>query len=86
MQNEGQVRLHWIEWIVLAVVIVGAINWRLVGAAHFLTDGANGITHLSLGTDCQAGPRTRGVPFRSPHRPVRTRVRRKIPVVGIEMR
>jgi len=52
MQNEGQVRLHWIEWIVLAVVIVGAINWGLVGAAHFLTDGANwNVVNLLFGAD-----------------------------------
>lgn len=33
--------LDWEEWTVLAVVIIGAINWGLVGSAHFLTDGGN---------------------------------------------
>lgn len=52
MQNEGQLRLNWVEWIVLAVVIVGAINWGLVGAAYFLTDGGNwNLVNLVFGAD-----------------------------------
>ncbi|MFT4889481.1 MAG: uncharacterized membrane protein YuzA (DUF378 family) [Halobacteriales archaeon] len=52
MQNEEQLRLNWVEWIVLAVVIVGAINWGLVGAAYFLTDGGNwNVVNLVFGAD-----------------------------------
>ncbi|HKL29748.1 MAG TPA: DUF378 domain-containing protein [Natrialbaceae archaeon] len=52
MNNEGQLRLNWVEWIVLAVVIIGAINWGLVGAAHFVTDGGNwNVVNLIFGAD-----------------------------------
>ena len=30
-----------IGWIAIVLVLVGAVNWGLVGAAHFLTSAAN---------------------------------------------
>ena len=30
-----------IDWIALVIVFVGALNWGLIGLAHFLTDAAN---------------------------------------------
>lgn len=34
-------KTNYADWVGLLLIVVGAINWGLVGAAHFLTDGAN---------------------------------------------
>ena len=39
MQYDGRIRASTIDWISLALVIVGAINWGLVGLGSFV--GAN---------------------------------------------
>ncbi len=35
------IRLTIIDWIAVAIVVVGASNWAAIGLAHFLTDAAN---------------------------------------------
>jgi uncharacterized membrane protein YuzA (DUF378 family) len=39
MQSEGRLRVNAVDWLSLALVIVGAINWGLVGVGGFI--GAN---------------------------------------------
>ena len=39
MKPEGRIRTNWLDWLSLALVIVGALNWGLVGVGNFL--GAN---------------------------------------------
>jgi len=34
-------KMNYLDWTALVLVVVGALNWGLVGAAHFLTAGAN---------------------------------------------
>jgi hypothetical protein len=34
-------RMNLIDWTALALVVVGALNWGLVGAAHFADAAAN---------------------------------------------
>lgn len=33
-----------VDWLALVLVFVGALNWGLVGLAHFLTDGPTGTS------------------------------------------
>jgi uncharacterized membrane protein YuzA (DUF378 family) len=37
MQAEGIIRVNWLDWTSLALVIVGALNWGLVGLGLFVT-------------------------------------------------
>jgi len=41
MQTEGRVRVSIVDWATLALVIVGAINWGLVGVGQFLDENWN---------------------------------------------
>ncbi|MDZ7730870.1 MAG: DUF378 domain-containing protein [Natrialbaceae archaeon] len=41
MEINNQIRLNAAEWIALALVIVGAINWGLVGLAEFAGTNLN---------------------------------------------
>lgn len=36
METEGRVRVNALDWLSLVLVIVGAINWGLVGAGWFV--------------------------------------------------
>ena len=48
MQYDGTIRASALEWVSLALVIVGAINWGLVGLGGFV--GANfNLVDLLLG-------------------------------------
>ncbi len=37
MQAEGIIRVNWLDWTSLALVIIGALNWGLVGLGMVLT-------------------------------------------------
>ncbi|MFB6142730.1 MAG: DUF378 domain-containing protein [Halorientalis sp.] len=44
-------RMTYLDWTALALVAVGALNWGLVGIAHFLAPGANwNVVSLLLGS------------------------------------
>ena len=48
MQYDGSIRASALDWVSLALVIVGAINWGLVGLGGFV--GANfNLVNLLLG-------------------------------------
>jgi uncharacterized membrane protein YuzA (DUF378 family) len=49
MQTEGRLRVNYVDWISLALVIIGAINWGLVGIGGFLDANWN-VVALLLGT------------------------------------
>lgn len=34
-------RVNYIDWIAMALVVIGALNWGLVGLAGLFTGGAN---------------------------------------------
>lgn len=36
MRTEGRVRVNVIDWITLALVIIGSLNWGLTGIGYFL--------------------------------------------------
>ena len=36
MQPEGRIRVNALDWVSLVLVIVGALNWGLVGIGTFL--------------------------------------------------
>lgn len=39
MKSDGRVRVSYLDWLSLVLVIVGAVNWGLIGIGAFL--GAN---------------------------------------------
>jgi len=41
MKTEGRVRVSYLDWLTLVLVIVGAINWGLVGVGYFVDEAAN---------------------------------------------
>lgn len=44
-------RANYVDWLALVLVVVGAINWGLVGLAHFLTTGGNwNLVNLAFGS------------------------------------
>lgn len=46
-----QFKMNLLDWSVLALVIIGAVNWGLVGVAHFVTASANwNLVNLLLGS------------------------------------
>ncbi|MFC7177081.1 DUF378 domain-containing protein [Halosegnis marinus] len=49
MQTEGRLRVNAVDWISLVLVIVGAINWGLVGIGEFLEANWN-VVNLLLGS------------------------------------
>jgi uncharacterized membrane protein YuzA (DUF378 family) len=44
-----QINMNLVDWSVLALVIVGAINWGLVGLGHFLDMNLN-LVNAILGS------------------------------------
>lgn len=51
MRTEGRVRVSYLDWISLLLVIVGAINWGLVGIAGFVSQTANwNLVNLIFGS------------------------------------
>lgn len=49
MQHEGRIRVSAIDWLSLVLVIVGAINWGLVGLGMFLEANWN-VVNLVFGS------------------------------------
>lgn len=50
MQADGSVRVNAVDWVSIVLVIVGALNWGLVGLAHFVDEEANwNLVDLILG-------------------------------------
>ena len=47
--NTQQIRLNTIDWIALALVTIGAINWGLVGLAGVIGGNLN-LVYLVLGS------------------------------------
>ena len=48
MQYDGRIRASPLDWVSLALVIVGAINWGLVGLGGFVGSNFN-LVNLLLG-------------------------------------
>lgn len=48
MHTDGSIRTSYLDWASLALVIVGAINWGLVGLGTFLDANWN-LVNLILG-------------------------------------
>lgn len=46
MQSDGAVRASMIDWVSLALVIVGALNWGLVGIGSLIDANWNLVTLL----------------------------------------
>lgn len=48
MQSTGSIRTSYLDWASLVLVIVGALNWGLVGIGH-LVDANWNVVNLLLG-------------------------------------
>ena len=48
MQYDGRIRASAFDWLSLALVVIGAINWGLVGVGAFLGSNWN-VVNLLLG-------------------------------------
>lgn len=46
MQSEGRIRTSYLDWVSLILVIVGALNWGLVGIGMYLDANWNLVTLL----------------------------------------
>ena len=44
MKSDGRIRTNWLDWLSLALVVVGALNWGLVGIGNFLGGNWNLVT------------------------------------------
>ncbi len=49
MQYEGRVRANGLDWLSLVLVVVGAINWGLVGVGNFIGSNWN-VVNLIFGS------------------------------------
>lgn len=49
MQTNGSIRTSAIDWISLVLVVVGALNWGLVGIGQFLNANWN-VVNLLFGS------------------------------------
>lgn len=49
MKTDGRLRVNALDWITLALVIIGAINWGLVGIGMFLDQNWN-VVELVFGS------------------------------------
>lgn len=47
MKSQGRIRVSALDWISLLLVIVGALNWGLVGIGMFVT-GTDALTSWNL--------------------------------------
>lgn len=46
-----QFKMNYVDWAAITLVIVGGLNWGLVGIAHFVAPAANwNLVSLVLGT------------------------------------
>ncbi|MFB6165026.1 MAG: DUF378 domain-containing protein [Haloarculaceae archaeon] len=44
-------KMNYVDWTALALIVVGAVNWGLVGVGHFVDAAANwSLVHLLLGS------------------------------------
>lgn len=48
MHTDGRIRANFLDWASLALVIVGAVNWGLVGLGNFVDANWN-LVNLLLG-------------------------------------
>ena len=46
MKSEGRIRVNAIDWLSLILVIVGGLNWGLVGIGNFLNANWNLVNML----------------------------------------
>ena len=44
MRTEGRIRVNALDWVSLVLVIVGALNWGLVGIGNFINTNLNLVT------------------------------------------
>lgn len=49
MKSDGRVRVNYLDWVSLLLVIVGALNWGLVGIGTLLDANWN-LVNLLLGS------------------------------------
>lgn len=50
MQTEGRIRANALDWLSLALVIIGGLNWGLIGLEQFVDEGANwNVVNIILG-------------------------------------
>jgi hypothetical protein len=49
MQHEGRIRASALDWASLVLVIVGAINWGLVGIGQFIDANWN-VVNVAFGS------------------------------------
>jgi uncharacterized membrane protein YuzA (DUF378 family) len=49
MQTEGRVRVNAVDWLSLVLVVVGALNWGLIGIGYFLEANWN-LVNLVFGS------------------------------------
>lgn len=51
MQNEGRIRVSAVDWISMLLVVVGALNWGLVGAGMWAGVGMDwNVVAILLGS------------------------------------
>jgi uncharacterized membrane protein YuzA (DUF378 family) len=49
MKYEGRIRVNALDWLSLVLVIVGALNWGLVGLGYYLETNLN-LVNILLGS------------------------------------
>ena len=49
MKSEGRVRVNTVDWLSLILVIVGGLNWGLVGIGNFVNMNLN-LVNLLFGS------------------------------------
>lgn len=47
--NVENARVNWLDWLGMALVIIGALNWGLVGVGGFANANAN-VVNLLFGS------------------------------------
>lgn len=48
MKYEGNLRVSWLDWLSLTLVVVGGLNWGLVGIGNYIDENWN-LVDLLLG-------------------------------------
>lgn len=46
MKTNGTIRTSWLDWTAMILVLVGALNWGLVGLGSFLNANWNLVTMI----------------------------------------